>query len=69
MDPCALVSYVGHLEQVRIKACVANGLLKQRFMGPRRTCGHNQTVEVVFFYHLYHLLLCILAAGKEISET
>ena len=52
VHPARLVADVGHLEEERVEAGLAQGVLEDRLVGARRAARHHDAVEVVLGDHL-----------------
>jgi len=66
MNPGIVVANVGHFNQIFVQSCTDQRFLKKFFVGARRAgCNYNP-VQVFFSNDLRYLVLCILAAGKQV---
>ena len=65
VDPGALVADVGHRKEVLVEPALAQRLLEEDLVRPRRTGGHHQPVEPVLLDHVLDVLLVGVRAGVE----
>ena len=66
VDPGALISDIGHLEEKLVQPRFPDRLPKHGLVGPRRAGGDDHTVQFVLCDGILDLFLGILGAGVEI---
>ncbi len=66
MNPGTLVADIDHLKEVPVQTGIAQGLLKERLMGTRRTGCYDHPVQLVLLDLLLDNLLGILGTGVEV---
>ena len=66
MHPRALVTNIGHLEEIGIEPCVPHGFPEQRFVSPGCAGCNNHPVKIVFLYGLLDAFLSIDGACVEV---
>ena len=59
-----MVSDVGHFKEIRVEAAGLQGILEEWFVGRRGAGRNDNTIEPMFFDHLFDLVLGILRTGK-----
>jgi hypothetical protein len=60
VNPGALLTKVGHLQQVRIQSRFGKTFSEGRLMKPRRTRGHHDPVQALLLYIGFDLVLARL---------
>ena len=67
MHPRTLVADIGHFKQGTIQSGLAQGSLKERFMGTRSAGRHHQPVQLVLLNGLGQHPLRVLGTGIHVG--
>ena len=66
MHPGTLVPDVGLLKEILVEAAIAQGFLKEGFMGTWGASGNHHSVEILLLDDIHQLSLGVCGAGEKV---